>query len=89
VGHADAADFGPPIGVVVARRDPRRRGRCARPRSGLRGFFLADPERLSLIALVDQFATDSDGPGAMYRIEGGNQRLARRHSPRRSAIGCA
>ena len=45
---------------------------------GLRGFFLADPEELSLIAMVDQFATDPVGPGAgmMYRIEGGNQRLA-------------
>jgi monoamine oxidase len=44
--------------------------------TGLRGFFLADPDELSLIALVDQFAADTDGPGAMYRIEGGNQRLA-------------
>jgi monoamine oxidase len=43
---------------------------------GLRGFFLADPEELSLIALVDQFAGDSGGLGAMYRIEGGNDRLA-------------
>jgi monoamine oxidase len=44
---------------------------------GLRGFFLADPETLSLIALVDQFA-DEDGPAPwkMYRIEGGNDRLA-------------
>jgi len=44
---------------------------------GLRGFFLADPDELSLIALVDQFAAD-DGPAlqAMYRIEGGNDRLA-------------
>jgi monoamine oxidase len=45
--------------------------------TGLRGFFLADPEELSLIALVDQFAeTESPGRGAMYRIEGGNDRLA-------------
>jgi len=45
--------------------------------AGLRGFFLADPEELSLLALVDQF-TGSDGPvpGPMYRIEGGNDRLA-------------
>jgi monoamine oxidase len=44
--------------------------------AGLRGFFLADPDELSLIALVDQFS-DSDGPapGTMYRIEGGNDRL--------------
>jgi monoamine oxidase len=44
--------------------------------TGLRGFFLADPEELSLIALVDQFAGDTPAPGAMYRIEGGNDRLA-------------
>jgi len=44
---------------------------------GLRGFFLADPEELSLLALVDQFAsTDQPAPGAMYRIVGGNDRLA-------------
>jgi monoamine oxidase len=44
---------------------------------GLRGFFLADPEELSLLALVDQFAS-SDGPAAekTYRIDGGNDRLA-------------
>jgi monoamine oxidase len=46
--------------------------------TGLRGFFLADPEELSLVALVDQFAGDDhdNWPGAMYRIEGGNDRLA-------------
>jgi monoamine oxidase len=45
--------------------------------TGLRGFFLADPEELSLIALVDQFAeTPAPVRGAMYRIEGGNDRLA-------------
>jgi monoamine oxidase len=43
---------------------------------GLRGFFLADPEDLSLIALVDQFAEERPGPWEMYRIEGGNDRLA-------------
>jgi monoamine oxidase len=44
---------------------------------GLRGFFLADPEELSLIALVDQFAADQDvAQGRMYRIDGGNDRLA-------------
>jgi monoamine oxidase len=42
----------------------------------LRGFFLADPEALSLIALVDQFAEDGPAPWNMYRIEGGNDRLA-------------
>jgi monoamine oxidase len=45
--------------------------------TGLRGFFLADPDTLSLLALVDQFGVDNAAmPGAMYRIEGGNDRLA-------------
>lgn len=44
--------------------------------TGLRGFFLADPEELSFIALVDQFSADTPGLGEMYRVEGGNQRLA-------------
>ena len=44
---------------------------------GLRGFFLADPEELSLLALVDQFGSDDmPASAAMYRIEGGNDRLA-------------
>jgi monoamine oxidase len=43
--------------------------------TGLRGFFLADPEELSLLALVDQFASDQPGPGNLYRIDGGNDRL--------------
>ena len=43
----------------------------------LRGFFAADPDELSLLALVDQFASDED-PGAarLHRIAGGNDRLA-------------
>jgi monoamine oxidase len=45
--------------------------------AGLRGFFLADPEELSLIALIDQFADqEAPAPGTMYRVEGGNDRLA-------------
>jgi monoamine oxidase len=44
---------------------------------GLRGFFLADPEELSLLALVDQFADDEQpAPWKMYRIAGGNDALA-------------
>jgi len=44
--------------------------------TGLRGFFLADPEELSLLALVDQFSEDdADVPGKMFRITGGNDRL--------------
>jgi monoamine oxidase len=42
-----------------------------------RGLFLADPETLSLLALVDFFAADPfGGDGVMYRIAGGNDRLA-------------
>ena len=45
--------------------------------NGMRGFFLADPEELSLLALVDQFASWGR-PAAqhMYRIKGGNDGLA-------------
>jgi monoamine oxidase len=44
---------------------------------GLRGFFLADPEELSVLALVDQFAGgDAPAQGKMFRIDGGNDRLA-------------
>jgi monoamine oxidase len=43
---------------------------------GLRGFFLADPDELSLLALVDQFAEDgTPGSEKMFRIIGGNDRL--------------
>lgn len=41
----------------------------------LRGFFLADPEELSLLMLIDQLASDSPGRQAMFRIDGGNDRL--------------
>jgi len=44
---------------------------------GLRGFFLADPDELSLLALVDQFSSDGAQVfGPMYRAEGGNDRIA-------------
>ncbi len=53
--------------------DPELRATAA----GLRGFFLADPEELSLLALVDQFASGDDAvPEKMYRVEGGNDRVA-------------
>ena len=46
---------------------------------GLRGFFLADPEELSLLALLDQFADDDGGlPGKLYRVKGGNDLIATR-----------
>ena len=44
---------------------------------GFRGFFLADPEELSMLPLVEQFA-ESGPPGRdrIFRIAGGNDRLA-------------
>ena len=43
---------------------------------GLRGFFLADPGDLALLALVDQYAEDGPPGGEkMFRIAGGNDRL--------------
>jgi monoamine oxidase len=42
---------------------------------GLRGLFLADPEDLSLLALVDFFSGGAFGDGATYRLEAGNDRL--------------
>ncbi|MEW6248278.1 MAG: NAD(P)/FAD-dependent oxidoreductase [Nitrospirota bacterium] len=49
---------------------------------GLRGLFLADPEELSLLALVDQLASDMPGGGRFYRIKGGNDQLATRLAAR-------
>lgn len=44
---------------------------------GLRGFFLADPGDLSLLALVEQFAASGPpGVSEIFRIPGGNDRLA-------------
>jgi monoamine oxidase len=72
-----------PITADLARRsvaqwldDERADAELRATATGLRGFFLADPEELSLLALVDQFAGDDQpGTGAMYRIAGGNDRL--------------
>ncbi len=72
-----------PIAADIARRsvaqwlDEHRADADLRATTtGLRGFFLADPDELSLIALVDQFATsDQPGPSSLYRIVGGNDRL--------------
>ena len=70
-----------PIATAIARRsvarwldDVRADPDLRATATGLRGFFLADPEDLSLLVFVDQFAND-DWPAAMYRIEGGNDRL--------------
>ncbi|HYN07188.1 MAG TPA: NAD(P)/FAD-dependent oxidoreductase [Vicinamibacterales bacterium] len=44
---------------------------------GLRGLFLADTEDLSMLSLVDFFATTGEpGQGEMYRLKEGNDRLA-------------
>lgn len=71
-----------PIAADLARRsvsqwldDERADDELRAMATGLRGFFLADPEELSLLALVDQFAGDQPGPGHLYRIDGGNDRL--------------
>ena len=42
---------------------------------GLRGFFLADPEDLSLLVLIEQLASEEPGAEPEGRIEGGNDRL--------------
>ncbi|MGE5813725.1 MAG: flavin monoamine oxidase family protein, partial [Acidobacteriota bacterium] len=44
---------------------------------GLRGFFLADPSDLSLLALVDQFASDDPASARMFRLKSGNDSLVR------------
>jgi monoamine oxidase len=72
-----------PIAVNLARRsvsqwldEERADEELRSTATGLRGFFLADPEELSLLALVDQFASGGQpGPGHLYRIEGGNDQL--------------
>jgi monoamine oxidase len=74
-----------PIAAAIARRsvsgwlDEHKHDAELRAMAiGMRGFFLADPEELSLIALVDQFASnEQDAPWNMYRINGGNDALAR------------
>jgi monoamine oxidase len=58
----------------IARAQPGRE--LAAGLRGLRGFFLADPERLSLLQLVDQFASDAiPGEGSMFRLQDGNDAL--------------
>ena len=45
----------------------------------MRNFFLADPDDLSLLVYVDQFATGGNPAGnTLYRLRGGNDRLAER-----------
>jgi monoamine oxidase len=47
----------------------------------MRGFFIADPEELSLLSYVELFADGKDpAERKMYRIDGGNDRLVQRLS---------
>ncbi len=73
-----------PVAAALGRRsiaewlDDTRAGEEMRSLArGLRSFFLADPDDLSLLPVLEEFAEDST-PGAdqMYRVEGGNDRLA-------------
>jgi monoamine oxidase len=44
--------------------------------ASLRGFFLGDPDTLSIAVLLEQLAQGGDpGTVAMYRLQGGNDRL--------------
>jgi monoamine oxidase len=62
---------------VAAWLDRTRAPRTLRAMAvGLRGFFLADPDELSLLAMVDQFADEGSLGGKMFRVQGGNDRIA-------------
>jgi monoamine oxidase len=66
------------VSVADWLRDTAASGYFAAGIRGLRGFFLADPEDLSLLVLVEQFASENTpGEGHMFRIRGGNDRLPR------------
>lgn len=43
---------------------------------GLRGFFLVDATELPVLLLVEQLIAGSPGQGRLYRVKGGNDRLA-------------
>ena len=63
------------VAWLEQRHAPRSRFKPAM--RGFRGFFLADPEDLSLLPLVEQFAESGPpGRGRIFRIPGGNDRLA-------------
>jgi monoamine oxidase len=59
--------------VLAATKAPPRV--CGLSRA-LRGFYLADPERLSALVAVEQTMASADpGRATMFRIDGGNDRL--------------
>jgi monoamine oxidase len=71
-----------PIAAVLARRsvarwldDEQASAELRETAVGMRGFFLADPEELSILPVIDQFSEDP-GIWKAYRIEGGNDRLS-------------
>jgi monoamine oxidase len=66
-GHLSVADW------LAAEHAPEWTAQRFR---GLRGLFLAEPEELSLLALIDFFADGAVGGGEMFRIREGNDRLA-------------
>jgi monoamine oxidase len=63
--------------LADALRDEHADGTARAQAAGLRGFFLAEPEELSLLMLLDQLRSNGD-PGRLgvTRIDGGNDRLA-------------
>lgn len=58
--------------LTAIKADPALRAMA----DGLRGFFLADPEELALLPLVEQLAAETPAPTRLYHIKGGNDRLA-------------
>ena len=77
LGFADHRDSRAPVGRRPGWTKHSADADLRETATGLRGFFLADPDELSLIALVDQFAeNDTPARGGMFRIEGGNDQLA-------------
>ncbi len=68
IARRSVADWLRDVGADVGLRSAVR---------GLRGFYLADPDSLSLLVLVDQFATgDTPGESRMFRLVDGNDALA-------------
>ena len=73
--NAIAATFGRISVAEWLRAERGDRWLTARFRA-LRGLFLADPEELSLVAVIDFFNQSESGPETMMRIVDGNDRLA-------------
>ncbi len=76
MGRRDRRTAGTHVRGGVARWRGRKDEWLKQRVRALRGLFLADPERLSLLMLVEFFADDSMPPDGMMRIADGNDRLA-------------